>query len=80
MSINLSMQDTRAAEQECEASEIVQIPTEAAGSSEESRQIGHVRWSTYAQYISAVGPLLTVIITVSLLLMQVRISSPDINP
>lgn len=65
------MQNAVAAERICEDASIVPGPVEAFGSSEEGRQIGHVRWSTYAAYISAVGPLLTIVIVTSLLLMQV---------
>lgn len=51
-------------------------PSEIEVSIEESRQIGHVKWSIYATYISAVGPFLTTVILVSLILMQVMPKLP----
>jgi hypothetical protein len=41
---------------------------------DEVRQEGHVRWSVYVAYMSAVGVGLTAVIIISLILMQVRVS------
>ena len=42
----------------------------------EQRQIGHVRWAVYASYGRAVGLRLTLLIFLSLLLMQVGCRGP----
>ena len=44
---------------------------------QEQRQIGHVRWAVYASYGRAVGLRLTLLILLSLLLMQVGCRGPS---
>ena len=46
-------------------------PQPVSTQEEEGREVGHVKWRVYRIYVGAVGPLLTTIIVVSLLLMQV---------
>ena len=57
-----------------ETSPVAQVCPAASSSEEmqqEQRQIGHVRWAVYASYGRAVGLRLTVLILLSLVLMQV---------
>ena len=46
-------------------------PQPVSTQEEEGREVGHVKWRVYRIYVGAVGPLLTTVIVVSLLLMQV---------
>lgn len=55
---------------------LLESTQEAVTEREEKRHIGHVEWSVYGFYTASVGPLLTITILVSLLMMQVC-ASPD---
>ena len=43
---------------------------------EETREVGHVRWSVYCAYLRATGWGMVAVVFISLLLMQARLQCP----